>query len=175
MGLDSQENGKWGSGFLYHLQLTHSREVNRMAAVTLTPCSVNSDFAGLCGCWDHWHHCAHTSRAPRLVRGCLRGGVLARAASWKPWLLRSGSTEATSGLCYMKLCGGPYGCYCYCQPGENKCVFSLAMAARARSSLLAHALPTLGSGNSADSMNSETAGAVSRSLNLCVIHYIFKW
>ena len=59
------------------------------------------------------------------------------------------------------------------QPGENKCVFISLWLLVPASSLLAHTLPTLGAGNSADSVNSRTVGAVSRSSRTHVLYIIY--
>ena len=48
------------------------------------------------------------------------------------------------------------------QPGENRCIFSSLWLLVSASSLLAHKLPTLGSGNSAGSVISKTNGTVNR-------------
>ena len=161
----------------YHLQLTYCREVNKVAAGhALSPHVLWTMTLQGCVAADITYTTVHAHHELLARSRTVSCGVLVWASSWKPWLLlHRGSTEATSWLCYMKLCRGSLMVMLWllCQPGENKCVFSSLWVLVSASSLLAHALPTLGSGNSADSVNSETVGAVSRISWTHVLYIIY--
>ena len=71
-----------------------------------------------------------------------------------------GYAGATPGLCYVRLCSGR--CHGCCARQERVHVPAVPTAPQPPPSLLARALPTLGSANSADTVRSETAGITSR-------------
>ena len=110
------------------------------------------------------------STGMHVMRYLLGHGRLVQYASMsftmKPWLLLyCGYAGATSWLCYMRLCSG--SCHGGSisrreavlqlprQPGGPECVRS-SCSPSCPPSLLAHALPTLGSMNSEHSVNSKT-------------------
>ena len=124
-------------------------QINKMLPVRLScptlsrpqaPCSVNSDFAGLCNGWDHIALHMHFTRYS-LGLGLLCVLCLLWTSPWKPWLLLHqgyigathgyvicGSVMATLWLCY----GCCYGCLspaCFISQ-EGGCVTAAVPARR---------------------------------------------
>ena len=71
--------------------------------------------------------------------------------------------SARERLCSVRLC---YGCcYCCCISQERINVSAVLWLLQPSSSLLAHALPTTGSANTVDSVNSKTIGITIRMIS----------
>ena len=105
----------------------------------LTPCSLNIDFAWLCNGWDHLEHCIGTSQGTCLATVCF--------CSISIYKLHLEKTRRV--LChYIILC---LLLQLLCHSEEKKLCLQFLWLLTFSSSLLAHALPTMGSVNSVHS------------------------
>ena len=142
---------------------------------SLTLCFVNNDYVtaeSICST-AHMHHevlVGHGLCAVRMCEFHLKCGGITSASQlcllgqpWEErivclllWLLR----QPGERLCCVRFC---YGCCCGCCISQERInVCAVPTAPRVSFQPLGCALPTLGSGNSVDNVNSETFGVMNR-------------